>query len=327
MFLIPIFLSLDLSSAYQTKLMFIYEYFFTRRVLLLALVNLLNLPTNRFKYPFTKQHFVLYKQVTSQYHDPDILRYVSLIIPEKIKKDISKSVNCNGYDGNSINHDATDVTDRDDDGDSSSNIYIKDYSSSILLSDPFLNSLKEMMLWYKNDFMRWVDKHPLCDNCGHILYLEYISGITWQVRGIENYYCSFCSTVFSFPRHGKIIEIANNRMGRCSEWAFLFGAMLNSISIKTRIVHDFLDHCWNESFIGGRWIHIDSTLAYPISFDHSLYYENSWNKEYVFVLAFSKSDLKDVTPSYTTKWNQVLDRRSKLRQIQFDKFKNFYKKR
>ena len=115
-------------------------------------------------------------------------------------------------------------------------------------------------------------------------------------------------------------------MGRCSEWAFLFGAMLNSISIKTRIVHDFLDHCWNESFIGGRWMHVDSTLAYPISFDHSFYYENNWNKEYVSVLAFSKSDLKDVTVSYTAKWNQVLDRRVKLRQIHFDKFKNFYKK-
>ncbi len=107
------------------------------------------------------------------------------------------------------------------------------------------------MIWFKKDFMRWVDKNRFCDNCVHHLSLEYIPGNTWEVRGIENYYCSFCNAVFSFPRYGRIKEIADNRMGRCSEWTFLFGAMLNSISIKTRIVHDFLDHCWNESFIGG----------------------------------------------------------------------------
>jgi peptide-N4-(N-acetyl-beta-glucosaminyl)asparagine amidase len=248
-----------------------------------------------------------------------------MIIPEKIKKDISKSLNRKGDDGNSVNHNLNDIFDRADSGGSSS--YIKDYSSLISSSNSFLTPLKNLMIWYKNDFMRWVDKNPLCDNCGQHLSLEYIPGNTWQMRGIENYYCSFCNSIFSFPRYGKIKEIADNRMGRCSEWAFLFGAILNSLSIKTRIVHDFLDHCWNESFIGGRWIHIDSTLTYPISFDHSYYYEKNWNKEYVFVLAFSKSSLEDVTASYTTKLNQVLDRRSKLHRIQFDKLKDFYEKK
>ena len=175
--------------------------------------------------------------------------------------------------------------------------------------------------------MRWVDNNPFCNNCGQRLTLEYIPGNTWEVRGIENYYCSFCNTIFSFPRYGKIREIADNRMGRCSEWTFLFGAILNSISIKTRIIHDFLDHCWNESFIGGRWIHIDSTLAYPISFDHPSYYETNWNKKYVFVVAFSKLSLDDVTTAYTTKWDQVLNRRSKLKQKnQLEVFKKFYQK-
>ena len=50
--------------------------------------DLFNLSTNSFSYPFTKQHFILYKQVTSQYDDPDILQYVNLLVPEKIKKDI-----------------------------------------------------------------------------------------------------------------------------------------------------------------------------------------------------------------------------------------------
>lgn len=295
------------------------------------LFNQFNLSTNNFSYPFTKQHFILYKQVTNQYHDPGVLQYVNLLVPEKIKKDIklqlstviSKGVNLNNYgnSNSSTNHDI-----RNDLADSRGNICnVKDDSSfSISLPASFLNSLKNLMNWFKKDFMRWVDKNPICDNCGRQLALEYIPGNTWELRGIENYYCSFCNAVFSFPRHGKIKEIADNRLGRCSEWTFLFGTMLNSLSIKTRIVHDFLDHCWNESFIGGRWIHIDSTLVYPISFDHPFYYEKNWNKKYIFVIAFSKSNLEDVTSYYTMKWNQVLNRRSNLKQTRLDIFKKFY---
>ena len=295
--------------------------------------NLFNLFTSNFRRPFTKEHFILYKQVTSQYHDPDILRYVNLLVPEKIKNeikmqlkaDISNRVYHNNYSTTTSNN-ISNISNRVDDSrnvnyNSSSS---SSSSSSISLSTPFLNSLKELLIWFKKDFMRWVDKNPSCDNCGQHLALEYIPGNTWEVRGIENYYCSLCNAIFSFPRYGKIKEIADNRMGRCSEWTFLFGAMLNSISIKTRIVHDFLDHCWNESFIGGRWIHIDSTLEFPVSFDHPSYYEPNWNKEYVYVLAFSKTNLEDVTTSYTMKWNQVLNRRSKLKQTQFNIFKKFY---
>lgn len=296
------------------------------------LFNLFNLSTNHFTYPFTKQHFILYKQVTSQYHDPEILQYVNLLVPEKIKKDIeiqlkktniSRGVNFDNSSNSNINihHNIyNDLIDRKDVQN------VKDDSSFISMSSSFLNSLKELMIWFKKDFMRWIDKNPSCDNCGRQLALEYIPGNTWKIRGIENYSCSFCNAVFSFPRYGKIKKIADNRMGRCSEWTFLFGAMLNSISIRTRIVHDFLDHCWNECFIGGQWIHIDSTLAFPISFDHPTYYEKNWNKKYIFVLAFSKSNLEDVTTSYTMKWNQVLNRRSKLKQNQLDVFKDYYQK-
>lgn len=294
------------------------------------LFDLFNLSTDSFRYPFTKQHFILYKQITSQYHDPDVLQYVNLLVPEKIKNeikmqlkaDIPSRVYHNNYSSTTTtSNNISNIDNRVDEGPT-----VKDNSSSSSISLPtsFLDSLKELMIWFKKDFMRWVDKNPSCDNCGQHLALEYISGNTWEVRGIENYYCSFCNAIFSFPRYGKIKEIADNRMGRCSEWTFLFGAMLNSISIKTRIVHDFLDHCWNESFIGGRWIHIDSTLDFPVSFDHPSYYEPNWNKQYVYVLAFSKTNLEDVTTSYTIKWNQVLNRRSKLKQTQFDIFKKFY---
>jgi peptide-N4-(N-acetyl-beta-glucosaminyl)asparagine amidase len=69
-----------------------------------------------------------------------------------------------------------------------------------------------------------------------------------------------CCLLQVFPRYGEIIKIAESGIGRCSEWSVLFGAILNSLYIKTRIVHDYLDHCWNESLIDGKWVDIDSTL-------------------------------------------------------------------
>ena len=89
----------------------------------------------------------------------------------------------------------------------------------------------------------------------------------------------------------------------------LFGALLNSLSVQTRIVHDYLDHCWNESLINEKWIHVDSTLAYPISFDHPYYYEQNWSKKYSYVLAFSSNGLEDVTQRYTQQWDIVQLRR------------------
>ena len=90
----------------------------------------------------------------------------------------------------------------------------------------------------------------------------------------------------------------------------LFGGIMNALNIKTRIVHDFLDHCWNEAIIDGKWIHIDSTLACPISLNHPYYYEQNWGKKYEYILAFSAGQIvEDVTQKYTKDWDAVLQRR------------------
>jgi len=103
-------------------------------------------------------------------------------------------------------------------------------------------------------------KHPLC--------IQHVIGNSWESRAVENYTCPICKSYRMFPRYGEIKKIADSRIGRCSEWSILFGAILNSLSIQTRLVHDFLDHCWNESLIDGIWTHIDSTIEYPTSLDH-----------------------------------------------------------
>lgn len=108
--------------------------------------------------------------------------------------------------------------------------------------------------------------------------------------------------------------IAKAKIGRCSEWSFLFGATLSSLGIKTRIVHDFIDHCWNEVILPSSqedniWIHLDSTLDYPISLNHPHYYEENWKKEYQYVLAFTSDKVEDVTKTYTLKWEKIKQRR------------------
>ena len=76
--------------------------------------------------------------------------------------------------------------------------------------------------------------------------------------------------------------------------------------------HDFLDHCWNEAMIDGKWVHMDSTLAYPISLNHPYYYEQNWGKKYEYVLAFSNGErVEDVTQRYTEDWDAVTHRRKK----------------
>jgi hypothetical protein len=91
----------------------------------------------------------------------------------------------------------------------------------------------------------------------------------------------------------------------------LFGAILRNFDIETRIVYNFLDHCWNEAKLipDGKWIHVDSTLTYPTSLNPPYYYEESWGKKYEYVLAFSADKVEDVTKRYTQRWETIEQRR------------------
>jgi peptide-N4-(N-acetyl-beta-glucosaminyl)asparagine amidase len=234
-------------------------------------------------FTYTKNAFTLYKKVTSQYKDSKVLKYVKQCVPEKITLELQAS------------NIATDN----------------------------IQPLKPLLQWFKNDFMKWMPKSIICEKCKKPMYFEYIQGNSWKIRAVENYSCSNCNSQITFPRSAIIEEIADYRIGRCSEWSMLFGAILTSLSFETRLIHDFLDHCWNELLIGGKWIHIDSTLDYPISLNNPHYYEKNWGKKYNFVLAFSDVTVEDVTFSYTQEWDNILQRRSKLK-FNIDKFKKIY---
>jgi peptide-N4-(N-acetyl-beta-glucosaminyl)asparagine amidase len=229
-------------------------------MLKLPLVNR-TVPTSR----AIKDTFVLYKGISKQYDDPDILNYVRNLVPGKLVSD-------------------TEVRDTD-------------------------QRLRLVLQWFKKDFMRWIPKDPKCKKCNKPMIAQSIKGNSWKLRSMETYTCNNCFSLQVFLRYGEIIKIAESRTGRCSEWSMLFGAILNSLYIETRIVHDYLDHCWNESLIDGKCVHIDSTLDYPISFNHPYYYEQNWDKKYSYVLAFSSDSLEDVTKRYTQQWDLVQQRR------------------
>src|SRR5919109_4128978 len=136
---------------------------------------------------------LLYKEVSKQYDNHNILNCVRNLIPKKLV----------------------------------SNIEVKDKGEP----------LKSVLQWFKRDFMRWTPKDPKCKKCNVSMISQSMGGNSWKLRSIEAYTCNNCYSVQVFPRYGEILKIAESRTGRCSEWSMLFGAMLNSLSIKTRIVH------------------------------------------------------------------------------------------
>jgi hypothetical protein len=243
-----------------------------------------------------KDTFLLYKKVTEQYGNPEILRIVRSLIPQDI---------------------VLQTTTKDDD----------DWN------------IVPLLRWFKNDFMKWTPKDPVCEMCvdrshdqsnviegcsnyrsvsaaAPIMQVKkIIIGNSWKMRKLELFICNSCNYEYAFPRYCEILKIAETKTGRCSEWSMLFGAMLSSLGIKTRIVHDFLDHCWNEAMLsypeGEQWVHVDSTLDYPISLNHPYHYEENWAKEYEYVLAFTADKVEDVTQTYTLKWESIQQRRLK----------------
>jgi len=184
------------------------------------------------------------------------------------------------------------------------------------------HSLEPLLHWFKNDFMKWMPKELQCTRCNKPMRVQLVDDNSATFRKTEIHTCDVCGSTQIFSRYNKILRIAETRIGRCSEWSILFGAIVNSLLIQTRIVHDYLDHCWNESLINKKWVHIDSTLDYPTSFDHPHYYEQNWAKKYECVLAFSANSLEDVTTRYTQQWLMVQKRRGKKDKV--DEFKEVY---
>ena len=207
-----------------------------------------------------------------------------------------------------------------------------------LVPDSVERDIVPLLKWFKG-FMRWVPKQLVCTNCStgnkdgshadQFIPAEILLSDSPLVRKLEVHTCQKCGAMIQFPRYNDVLEIAKQRAGRCSEWSILFGAILSSLSLDTRIVHDYLDHCWNEVNLEGKWVHADSTLDYPISLDHPHFYEENWKKNYLYVIAFTSGKIEDVTKQYTEHWNNILSRRKNFtgefdKPVSFSELENLY---
>jgi len=174
-----------------------------------------------------------------------------------------------------------------------------------------------LLKWFVG-FMTWTPNQIFCNNCNadddskNLMQVKVQAGNSWRIRKTEIHTCSKCGAEKIIPRYSDALKIAETRCGRCGEWSILFAAILNSVNVKSRIAYDYLDHCWNEVLVDGKWLHTDSTFQYPHSFDNPHYYERNWKKQYVYIIGFSQNDIEDVTERYTEQLDTVLSRRQGL---------------
>ena len=66
--------------------------------------------------------------------------------------------------------------------------------------------------WFKNDFMSWTPKDPLCTKCMEggrdkvAMQVQVMTGVSWKLRTIEIHRCNKCGYEYTFPRYDDIWE-------------------------------------------------------------------------------------------------------------------------
>ncbi|KAM9986812.1 hypothetical protein ACTFIY_011232 [Dictyostelium cf. discoideum] len=168
--------------------------------------------------------------------------------------------------------------------------------------------LKRKMLmlldWFKNEYFTWTNS-PECSDikCGTPSTSAVGSDSptfeerSHQVSIVEVYRCA-SNHITRFPRYNSVEKLLSTKCGRCGEWANAFTLFSMALGFTTRYILDFTDHVWNEVYIDGRWIHIDSCEA---TYDSPLTYEGGWGKQLSYVFAFEFSGIYDVTSRYSIK--------------------------
>ncbi|XP_015907877.2 peptide-N(4)-(N-acetyl-beta-glucosaminyl)asparagine amidase [Parasteatoda tepidariorum] len=170
----------------------------------------------------------------------------------------------------------------------------------------------ELLQWFKYSFFSWVDA-PECHRCGQPTESRGSIEPTqeesvWFAKTVENYYCSVCKTYTRFPRYNHPRKLLDTKKGRCGEWAICFTLICRALDLDARLIVDWTDHLWTETFSPSRqkWIHCDPCENVC---DQPLLYEVGWKKKLSYVIAFSKDEAQDVTWRYSCEFAEVLRRR------------------
>ncbi|XP_036926756.1 peptide-N(4)-(N-acetyl-beta-glucosaminyl)asparagine amidase isoform X2 [Sturnira hondurensis] len=178
--------------------------------------------------------------------------------------------------------------------------------------------LLELLHWFKEEFFQWVDDIS-CSKCGgktksrgEALFPN-DDELKWGADRVEDHHCDACQLSSRFPRYNNPEKLLETRCGRCGEWANCFTLCCRALGFEARYVWDYTDHVWTEVYSPAqqRWLHCD---ACEDVCDKPLLYEMGWGKKLSYVLAFSKDEVVDVTWRYSCKHEEVISRRTQIKE-------------
>ncbi|XP_006006863.1 peptide-N(4)-(N-acetyl-beta-glucosaminyl)asparagine amidase isoform X1 [Latimeria chalumnae] len=177
--------------------------------------------------------------------------------------------------------------------------------------------LLELLQWFKGEFFRWVNTLP-CGRCGGQTnssgFLQpSTDDLRWDANKVENHYCDQCKFSTRFPRYNNPEKLLETRCGRCGEWANCFTLCCRALGFEARYIMDVTDHVWTEVYLTSqqRWVHCDPCEN---TCDKPLLYEIGWGKKLSYVVAFSKDEVVDVSWRYSCKHEELLSRRTEVRE-------------
>nr|KAF6335546.1 N-glycanase 1 [Pipistrellus kuhlii] len=178
--------------------------------------------------------------------------------------------------------------------------------------------LLELLHWFKEEFFQWVNDIS-CSKCGGktksrgegLFPTE--DELKWGANRVEDHYCEVCQFSNRFPRYNNPEKLLETKCGRCGEWANCFTLCCRALGFEARYIWDYTDHVWTEVYSPSqqRWLHCDSCED---ACDKPLLYEVGWGKKLSYVLAFSKDEVVDVTWRYSCKHEEVISRRTQIKE-------------
>ncbi|KAM4882692.1 peptide-N(4)-(N-acetyl-beta-glucosaminyl)asparagine amidase isoform 2-T3 [Thomomys bottae] len=177
--------------------------------------------------------------------------------------------------------------------------------------------LLELLHWFKEEFFQWVN-NVLCSKCGRETrsreeLLPNDDELKWGANSVEDHYCDICQFSNRFPRYNNPEKLLETKCGRCGEWANCFTLFCRTLGFEARYVWDYTDHVWTEVYSPSqqRWLHCD---ACEDVCDKPLLYEIGWGKKLSYIIAFSKDEVVDVTWRYSCKHEEVISRRTEVKE-------------
>ncbi|XP_074051785.1 peptide-N(4)-(N-acetyl-beta-glucosaminyl)asparagine amidase [Macrotis lagotis] len=181
--------------------------------------------------------------------------------------------------------------------------------------DDFL--LLELLQWFKEEFFEWVNHLP-CTHCGgETVHRGELppddDERRWGASRVEDHFCNSCHISNRLPRYNDPEKLLETRRGRCGEWANCFTLCCRAMGFEARYVWDTTDHVWTEVYSPSqqRWLHCD---ACENVCDKPLLYEVGWGKKLSYIIAFSKDEVVDVTWRYSCKHEEVVSRRTQIKE-------------